>query len=78
MTAAIRAIIKFAMVRMRVRRIIATPFIGNIASMKVFLKNDFEHRETAENAVQLPQNRGGGKAGVYILMWEYEKSVLAE
>jgi len=69
MTAAVASVIDFATVRMAAQTITATPYHGNIASVRVFEKNGFRLEETIPDVLQLPANRGGGKAGLHVLRW---------
>lgn len=76
MSAALQTLIDaWAVPRMACRRIIATAMLGNAASVGVFKKLGFEHTRDVEDAVQLPEGRGGHWKTLHVLEWSYsEKS----
>ncbi len=72
MTVLIQTIIeKWAIPRMGVRKIVATVFKGNDASINVLKKNGFTLIQTLEDWVEIQASKGGGKAGLHVLKWEY-------
>jgi RimJ/RimL family protein N-acetyltransferase len=50
---------------------VATAFVGNEASVGVFRKVGFKHVKDIEDAVRLPESRGGDLKSLHILKWEY-------
>lgn len=72
MSTAIRTIIEsWAVPRMNCKRISANAFIGNEASLGVFLKCGFKLIKETEKMVATPPSRGGELRGLYIMVWEY-------
>lgn len=70
MSAALRTLIDvWAVPRMNVHRIHATAFIGNEASLGVFLKAGFERKEDVLDVVRLSEGRGGQLMSVHAVEW---------
>lgn len=75
MTAAIRVLIDvWAIPRMNCKRINATAFLGNVASVGVFSKLRFQMVGDQADAVRLPEGRGGQLVGLHIMRWSPKDS----
>ncbi|CAG8587370.1 974_t:CDS:2, partial [Acaulospora colombiana] len=75
MSAALRTLIEgWAIPRMNCRRMLVTAFVGNVASVGVFRKVGFKHVRDVENAIALPEGRGGHLKSLHILKWEYPET----
>jgi RimJ/RimL family protein N-acetyltransferase len=57
---------------MNCRRITTTAFLGNVASVGVFLKVGFHLVKEQSDAVRLPEGRGGQLVGLHIMKWVQE------
>ena len=70
MTAAVRTIMReWAIPRMNAHIMQGTAYTGNIASVKVFLKNGFEETGYVEDCVTIAESKGGGVVGLHCLEW---------
>lgn len=77
MSAALKTIIyTWAVPRMNCRRILATAFEGNVASIGVFLKCGFELDLDVVDAVSLPEGRGGHKKTLHVIKWDYPVEII--
>lgn len=75
MSAALRTLIEgWAIPRMNCRTMMVTAFVGNVASVGVFKKVGFEYVKDIEDAIALPEGRGGHLKSLHILKWEYAES----
>jgi RimJ/RimL family protein N-acetyltransferase len=61
----------WAVPRMNCRRIITTVMLGNTASFGVFKKVGFKHTGDVEDAIRLPDGRGGHLKGLHLMEWTY-------
>lgn len=66
----------WAIPRMNCRRIVATAFIGNVASVGVFKKAGFKHTRDQKDAARLPEGRGGHLRDLHIMERTDRKSVV--
>jgi len=69
MTAAIKAIMDWAVPSMGVRHIVITTGKGNIASMRTFEKNGYTHIGVLENCKVYPASKGGQPFSVSVMEW---------
>ncbi|KAG8832674.1 hypothetical protein FRC17_000893 [Serendipita sp. 399] len=70
MSTTLRTLInEWAIPRMNCKKISATAFVGNAASIGVFKKVGFEHVGDMTKALTLPPSRGGHSMGVHLLEW---------
>ena len=70
MTAAVRTMMReWVIPRMNAHIIQGTAYMGNIGSVKVFLKNGFEETDQVENCVTIAESKGGGSVGLHVLEW---------
>ena len=72
MSAAVRMLIdNWAVPRMNCQRIITSAMLGNVASVGVFKKLGFKHVRDVENAIRLPEGRGGHLKSLHLMEWTY-------
>ncbi|PYH86728.1 hypothetical protein BO82DRAFT_349884 [Aspergillus uvarum CBS 121591] len=70
MTSALRTLIHdWGVPRMNIKRLMASAFVENVGSVRVFEKNDFEVLCTLEDWEPYPENRGGGWKSLTVVKW---------
>ena len=70
MTAAVRTVMHEWMIpRMGAQRVSVNTMKGNAASMRVFEKNGFKLVDTTTDCKEMPESKGGGKYGLYVMEW---------
>ncbi|PYI21628.1 hypothetical protein BO99DRAFT_379573 [Aspergillus violaceofuscus CBS 115571] len=70
MTSALRTLIQdWGVPRMNIKRLMASAFVENVGSVRVFEKNDFEVLCTLEDWEPYPENRGGGWKSLTVVKW---------
>jgi RimJ/RimL family protein N-acetyltransferase len=72
MSTAVRMLIdKWAVPRMNCQRIVTSAMLNNTASVGVFKKLGFKHVRDVENAIRLPEGRGGHLKNLHVMEWTY-------
>jgi len=72
MSAALRVLIdKWAVPRMNCQIILTSAMLGNVGSVGVFKKVGFKHLRDVEDAIRLPEGRGGHLRSVHVMEWTY-------
>lgn len=70
MTLAMKTLIHdWAVPYMNVRNLKCYVFKGNVGSLRVFEKNNFEEEHTLEDWVPVAESRGGGRKSIVIMKW---------
>ncbi|OJK02148.1 hypothetical protein ASPACDRAFT_114832 [Aspergillus aculeatus ATCC 16872] len=70
MTLVLRTLIQdWGVPRMNTKRLMASAFVENVGSLRVFEKNDFEVLCTLEDWAPYPENRGGGWKSLTVVQW---------
>ncbi|RAH71177.1 GNAT family N-acetyltransferase [Aspergillus aculeatinus CBS 121060] len=70
MTLVLRTLIQdWGVPRMNTKRLMASAFVENVGSLRVFEKNGFEVLCTLEDWAPYPENRGGGWKSLTVVKW---------
>lgn len=71
MTSAVKTVLHdWAVPYMNVHNLKCYLFDGNVGSLRVFEKLDFEKERTLEDWVPVAECRGGGKKSIVIVRWK--------
>ena len=69
MSAAIKAVMEWAVPMMNVRHINVTAYAHNIASLRVFEKNGYTHLETITDFGKQVESKGGRTYSLAVMEW---------
>ncbi|OJJ45440.1 hypothetical protein ASPZODRAFT_599351 [Penicilliopsis zonata CBS 506.65] len=71
MSAAVKAVMDFAVERMNAQHFKVCMYADNVGSVRVFEKNGFTVEHFIKDGGVVPENRGGGRRSIYIMKRDF-------